>query len=243
MNSVTNPIVRLGQVALDILFPIESTGCGKAGGVLCSACEASLTRLATPYCRICGSPGAARSVCQDCSSLPLSIDGIRSPYLMQGPIREAIHGLKYKNLRPTTPALGNLLAQWMRTARIPGDVLVPVPLHRRRMRERGYNQSSLLAKEVSKSNNLPLKEDFLVRQRDTPPQVTMVGRLERSRNVEGSFEAVGNLSGLKVVLVDDVATTGSTLAACSKALKSSGAASVWGVVLAREQGRSSSDNV
>ena len=89
---------------------------------------------------------------------------------MEGTIREAIHGLKYRNLRAAAPTLGQLLAQWLESTSIPGEIIVAVPLHRRRLRDRGYNQSVLLAKEVGKRTGLPVMEEVLVRTRDTPPR-------------------------------------------------------------------------
>ena len=109
---------------------------------------------------------------------------------MEGTIREAIHGLKYRNLRAAAPTLGQLLAQWLESTSIPGEIIVAVPLHRRRLRDRGYNQSVLLAKEVGKRTGLPVMEEVLVRTRDTPPQVSL-SREERVRNVEGSFACRG----------------------------------------------------
>jgi len=111
--------------------------------------------------------------------------------------------------------------------------MVPVPLHPSRLRSRGYNQSALLAREVSKLTGLPVKEDLLVRVKDAPPQMGL-GRENRWRNVGSAFQCVGDLRNQAVLLVDDVVTTGSTMSACASALKSAGAASVWGLALARE---------
>jgi ComF family protein len=153
---------------------------------------------------------------------------------MEGAIREAIHGFKYRGIRAAAPELGRLLANYLESSPLPGDVLVPVPLHRRRLRSRGYNQAALLARELGKLTGTPVNEKLLVRTNDTPPQVQTGGRLERARSVSGSFQCIGSADGLSVVLVDDVTTTGSTLSACASALKSAGAASVWGLALAKE---------
>ena len=132
--------------------------------------------------------------------------------------------------------MGNFLT----SGRIPGDLLVPVPLHSSRRRQRGYNQSELLAREVSKTTGLQVDSGLLARVRNTPSQVGAAGREERRRNVDGSFEAKtgprarNQVRGAAIIVVDDVATTGSTISACASALKSAGAASVWGLVLARE---------
>ena len=110
---------------------------------------------------------------------------------------------------------------------------MPVPLHSRRIRHRGYNQSLLLARELAKLTGLDLDEKLLVRIKDTPPQVG-ASRSQRRGNVEGSFRCQRDVSGKALILVDDVATTGSTLSACATALKAAGAATVWGLALARE---------
>ena len=111
---------------------------------------------------------------------------------------------------------------------------MPVPLHRKRLRERGYNQSSLLAKELGKLANLPVVDDCLIRQRHAPPQARTATVDERRSNVADAFSCRdGRLKGKQVLLIDDVATSGATLDACAPALKA-GATSVWGLVLARE---------
>ena len=152
---------------------------------------------------------------------------------MAGAIQEAIYALKYRNVRAAAPALGDLIARWLESSTAPGEALVPVPLHRRRLRSRGYNQSALLARELSRRIDLPVLDNLLVRTRDSPPQVSLASREERVRNVEGSFDCVGNARGRSLILVDDVVTTGSTISACAKALKAGGASSVWGLALAR----------
>ena len=129
--------------------------------------------------------------------------------------------------------LGGLLAAYLDTHKLPGETLVPVPLHHRRLRSRGYNQSQLLAKEAGKLLDMPVREGLLKRAKDSPPQVEAHTSEQRRANVDGSFAASDEVEGLAVLLVDDVATTGSTLIACAAALKDAGAASVWGLVLAR----------
>ena len=222
---------RLISTGLDLLFPPRCCGCRKPGGFLCAECEATAPTLELPYCGKCGQPGAREATC---ACAPLAVDGIRAPYLLDGAIREAIHELKYRNLRAVAPRLGGLLSGWMEKDPVPGDVLVPVPLHRRQLRSRGYNQSAMLAKEVSKRTGLAAAWDAVTRIRDSVPQVSLSSRLERARNVEGSFRCVGNVRGARVILVDDVVTTGSTMSACVEALKSAGARSVWGIALARQ---------
>jgi len=150
-------------------------------------------------------------------------------------MRQAIHQLKYRNLRTLAAPLAQLLNDYLITSPVPGEVLVPVPLHRKRLRERGYNQSSLLARELGKLTSLPVVDDCLIRQRHAPPQTRTSTVDERQSNVADAF-ACGDqrLRDRQVLLIDDVSTSGATLDACAIALKAAGATSVWGLVLARE---------
>ena len=218
---------------LDLLFPIQCAGCRKEGKIICEECIPGLAELAQPYCNICASPKTL-SPCRNCLENRPAVDGIRAPYLFEGAIRNAVHSFKYRGVRAAAPDLGRLMAEFLDSHRMPGEVIVPVPLHSRRLRQRGYNQAALLARQLAKLKGLELKEGLLVRTTDTLPQVEAASRSQRRDNMQGNFRTKRDVSGLKAILVDDVATTGSTLSACAAALKSSGAATVWGLVLARE---------
>ena len=230
---LTNALMQLPRLALDLLFPLSCLGCRREGKLLCQDCTDNLPRLKTPYCRVCAEPNA-RSLCQWCSGIAPGFDGLRAPYLMEGPLREAVHALKYRGVRAAAPQLAEFLANFMKSHSIPGEELVPVSLHPRRLRERGYNQSELLAKELSKLTGLPVNADALIRARDSGPQVRTASRERRRENVAGSFQCKNDMAGRRLILIDDVATTGSTLSACASVLKAAGAASVWALVLARE---------
>ena len=174
-------------------------------------------------------------LCPSCVGWQAQIDGIRSPFRFEGIIRQAIHQLKYRNLRALALPLARLLQDYLAANPLPGEVLVPVPLHQKRLRERGYNQSSLLVRELGKLTNLAVVDDCLVRQRHTPPQAKTLAVAERRSNVNNAFICRDRrLQDGHVLLIDDVSTSGATIDACAAALKSAGAASVWGLVLARE---------
>lgn len=150
-------------------------------------------------------------------------------------MRQSIHQLKYGQLRALATPLAQLLSDYLSASPVTGEVLVPVPLHKKRLRERGYNQSVLLAKELGRLTHLPVVDDCLIRERHTPPQVRTLNVEERRSNVAGVFTCRDDrLRDKQVLLVDDVSTSGATLDACAVALKAVGAASVWGLVLARE---------
>jgi len=188
-----------------------------------------------PLCPRCGKPRPSGTLCPVCVSWQAEIDGIRSPFRFDGVMRQAIHQLKYRNLRALAEPLAKLLNDYLTTNPIPGEVLVPVPLHQKRLRERGYNQSSLLAKELGKLTNLPVVDDCLIRQRHAPPQARSSTVEERRSNVAGAFVCRDHrLQNKQVLLIDDVSTSGATLDAGAAALKAAGATSVWGLVLARE---------
>ncbi len=163
------------------------------------------------------------------------MDGIRSPFRFDGVIRQAIHQLKYRNLRALAQPLAGLLQDYLVASPVPGEVLVPVPLHQKRLRERGYNQSNRLAKELGKLINLPVVDDCLIRQRQASPQTKAATVEERRSNVADAFSCRDpRLKDKQVLLIDDVSTSGATLDACATVLKAVGVTSVWGLVLARE---------
>ena len=228
-------LTKLKGMALDLLFPRWCVSCGREGNFICPSCRQSLPRITPPLCPKCGRPQSSAILCPSCVGWQAEIDGIRSPFRFDGAIRQAIHQLKYGNLR----ALAELLAQWLNdylgSNPVPGEVLVPVPLHHKRLRERGYNQSSLLAQQLGKLTNLPVVDDCLTRQRYAPPQARTSTVDERRSNVANAFLCRDRrLEGKQVLLIDDVSTSGSTLDACARALKEAGATTVWGLVLARE---------
>ena len=235
---VVNVLPRLTNIkrmAVDLLFPRWCVGCGKEGDLLCQSCCQSLPRIVPPLCPRCGKPQLSGILCPSCVGWQTEIEGIRSPFQFEGVIRQAIHQLKYRNLRAVVVPLASLLMDYLTTNPIPGEVLVPVPLHKKRLKERGYNQSYLLARELGRLAGLSVVDDCLIRQRHTPPQARASSVEERRSNAADAFTCCNHkLRGKQVVLIDDVATSGATLDACDSALKAAGASSVWGLVLAIE---------
>jgi len=229
------PLAQLGQVVVGFFFPCRCVGCGKVGEFLCVGCCQQLPRLLPPFCRKCGKPESSGDLCATCWGHQTEIDGIRSPFHFDGVIRQAVHELKYHKLKAISACLAKLLAVYLQANPVPGEVLVPVPLYPRRLRERGYNQSSLLTRELGKLVGLPVVEDSLYRFKDSLPQARTATVEGRRRNVANAFTCRGQrLNGRRVLLVDDVCTSGATLEACAAALKAAGAVSVWGFTLASE---------
>jgi len=228
-------LAKLKGMALDLLFPQWCVGCGKEGDFICHSCRRSLPQIIPPLCPRCGKPQPNGILCPSCVGWGARIDGIRSPFRFDGVMRQAIHQLKYRNLRALAAPLAKLLNDYLSTNPVPGEVLVPVPLHQKRLRERGYNQSSLLAQELGKLTRLLVVDDCLIRQRHAPPQARTSTVDERRSNVADAFTCRDSrLRDRQVLLIDDVSTSGATLDACAAALKAAGATSVWGLVLARE---------
>jgi competence protein ComFC len=228
-------LTKLKGAALDLLFPRFCVGCGREGAFLCDSCRASMSRIKPPICPRCGKPQPGGILCYSCTEWQAAIDGIRAPFQFEGVIREAVHQLKYRNLRALSVPLAGLMSEYLIDNPVRGDVLIPVPLHPKRLRERGYNQSALLAEELGKLVNLPVDKDSLVRERFTLPQAKTASVEERRHNVIGMFACKEDrLAGKNVLLIDDVSTSGATLDACALVLKRAGALSVWGLTLAKE---------
>jgi ComF family protein len=226
---------KLKGAALNLLFPQRCLGCGEEGSLLCRTCQKFMPRIASPICPKCGRPQPSGVICPGCIGWQNRIDGIRSPLKFEGLIREAIHQLKYKNLRSLSRPLASLLKDYLVQNPLPAQLLVPVPLHPKRLRERGYNQSFLLARELGQLLHLPVIDNCLVRTKYILPQAQTVSVDQRRENVKQAFTCGSpGLQGAQILLVDDVATSGATLDACAVALKSAGATFVWGLVLARE---------
>jgi len=168
-----------------------------------------------------------------CRTAPLQIECIRSVVYFEGVLREAVHWLKYRGRTALAGPLGGLMAGYWMQHPMPTDIVVPVPLHTARLRERGYNQAALLAREMARRVGLVVDEQTLVRWRVTAPQVELDFR-QRRENVRDAFRCSGDaLTGKQVLLVDDVCTTGATLEACAVALYEGGARGVRALTLAR----------
>ena len=221
------------QAGLELLFPLSCVGCRAEGAVICAHCLDGAARLAAPFCQRCANPGI-EGVCRWCLADPPALDSLYAAFRFDGVIREAVHRFKYGGLRAAAAQLAGLLAEGLPETARQADFLAPVPLHRRRLRSRGYNQSLLLAGELARLWNRPVHSGLLERVQNPPPQVETASQEERRRNVAGCFACQQDLSGASVLLVDDVATTGSTLGECAAVLKAAGAARVDGAALARQ---------
>jgi ComF family protein len=222
-----------GHRLLELLFPPRCIVCRRVDTWLCAACTARLPFIAGPVCRRCGVPLSRGHLCVRCREAPLRIDRICSVLLFEGPVRNAIHRLKYRNGRALAEPLGALMAEGWRRNALQADVVVPVPLHASRLQERGYNQAALLCRHLQDRAGVPVRDGVLVRVRNTSSQMRLKAEM-RLQNVRGAFHCpAGQFEGQAVVLIDDVCTTGATLEACADALWAAGAARVQALTLAR----------
>jgi len=219
---------------VDLIFPPQCGGCGKAGERFCATCLASLASLPQPQCAQCGYPLPPSGHCVASHlSGTAALAGIRSAFFFEGPVQRALHRLKYKRDIILADSLACLLREAWRAYDLPGDLVVPVPLSAERLRERGYNQANLLARAFAELTRLPYLSSGAVRIRHTASQVKL-SAAQRRENVACAFEAKPQVVfGQTIILIDDVCTTGATLAACAEALRAAGAAGVWGFTLAR----------
>jgi ComF family protein len=226
---------QLREAFVDSFFPPCCVGCGKPGCFLCGSCTRKLSRISLPICSKCGKPESTGALCPSCWGWQSQIDGLRSPFRFDGVMRHAIHQLKYRNLKSIAVYLARLLSDYLKFNPVPGEVILPVPLHNQRLKQRGYNQSALIARELGKLMELPVIEGCLLRLKDNPPQARTETVDDRHRNVVDAFACIDQrLNGKRILLVDDVCTSGATLESGAAALKSAGAISVWGLALARE---------
>jgi ComF family protein len=224
---------------LEIFFPKFCFRCQREGSYLCQDCLATLDILENTFC-LCEKPSRLPQAgkCRNCSFL--HIDGLYFAVSYKNSlIKTLVHQFKYE---PYTKELANPLASLIITHfnLIQKDfsperyILIPVPLAKKKLKKRGYNQSEEIAKELSKNIGLPLFTDCLQKEKETPAQMELK-KEERLKNIKGAF-SVSNLEKIKnkkILLIDDIYTTGATMEECARILKHAGAREVWGVAVAR----------
>jgi ComF family protein len=229
----------------DLIFPPRCITCGAileehVPLPFCPPCAAGIRFIHSPLCPRCGipfpTPEGEDHLCGECIAAERPYAVARSVGLYEKTLLTAIHHFKYRGRIGIGEVLGRIMAdyagnQWDMAV---FSLIIPVPLHRKRLRERGFNQAVILARQIAKRFSLPLDFMTLRRERFTPPQVGL-GREERSANVRMAFAVrkPGKIAGRRILLVDDVATTGSTLNECASALMKAKAEAVAILTLAR----------
>ena len=221
---------------LNSIYPADCPVCSNRSdsyvyAPVCSSCWSQIERYDGPSCCICGLPFVSEHarICGDCLKTKPVFSQVIAYGLYEGILKEAISQFKFHGLRRLSQPLGSLLSG----LEIPkADAIVPVPLTARGLRQRGFNQSLLVASALSKKTGVPLYLDALFKIKETPPQVGL-SAAERRSNLTGAFTAKGDLKNIRILLIDDVVTTGATAAACSKALLKAGALEVIVLAIAR----------
>ncbi len=227
----------------DLLYPPSCAGCGVSTGThrsLCPACWIGIRFIERPYCEVLGSPFShdlgAGILSAEAIADPPPFDRLRSAAIHDGVVRDLVHGLKYRDRTDLAPMMAGWMLRASDGAVARCDALIPVPLHRARLFSRKYNQAAELARHLCRLSGKPLLASTLLRVKRTSQQVGL-GARARKDNVRGAFAIAGgrdnDVFGRRIVLIDDVYTTGATVASATRVLKKAGAADVTVLTFAR----------
>lgn len=232
-EKIKNVAGKADEWILNFLYPPRCPICDAAvlpGKRICAGCKEKLRPASGNVCLKCGKPLAdeRKEFCADCAKKPRRFTQGRALWIYEKEAKASIYRFKYQNKREYGSAYAEEIARrdgdWILSKGI--QAIIPVPLHKNRKRKRGYNQAEILAKELGRLLKLPVKDGILVRIRDTKPQKTLSDG-ERKRNLKHAFHVTGGMAPERVLLVDDIYTTGSTLDAAAAALLEAGAAKVY----------------
>ncbi|MCE5312632.1 MAG: ComF family protein [Nitrospiraceae bacterium] len=220
----------------NLFFPSKCPVCeadsdNRATNPICSSCWVQIKKFNGPRCQICGLPVVSEfaSLCAACIEERPHFEKIHYYASYTGVIKEAIHLMKFSGIRRLAKPLAKLLGDIQLSV---CDVVIPVPLHRTKLIAREFNQTAALAKHISKNTGARLLTSALIKTKLTQPQTSLSG-VDRRKNLKKAFAVCEDISGLKILLVDDVITTGATVAECARVLKKAGAAEVHVAALAR----------
>jgi competence protein ComFC len=227
-------VYRWFWTGIDWIYPPHCGGCQNQGARWCLECQSKTTLTsASPVCPLCGVPQSLGADCQNCRAAAPHYNALRAWAVYKGPVRQAIHTLKYKRNLGLGDVFGRRLMDCVLEQHWQIDMVIPVPLGIARLAQRGYNQASLLARPVASGLHLDYLPQTLQRVRETRSQVDLSAK-ERKRNVSGAFHAERkHVEGRRILVIDDVATSGATIDACAAALLEAGASQVFGLTLAR----------
>jgi competence protein ComFC len=218
---------------VDWIFPPECGGCGKVGSSWCPDCSGKIILLHDPVCLKCGLPIPKTGICSSCMRTAFPFETLRSISKYTEPMRSAIIRMKKHSDYGLGLSLSIYLVSMFHTLNWKIDAVVPVPINKSHLNKRGFNQTDLFAYPFSLAIDSPYRPKLISRIRETRSQVGL-NALERHENVKGAFKAdPAYASGKNVLIIDDVATTCSSISACSEALLSAGAKTVYGITLAR----------
>jgi ComF family protein len=219
---------------LELVYPTYCGGCGKQGDVLCRSCRQSLIPLDGPLvCPVCGMRTGSEALCGGCISHPIFFERGFYGFSFEGALREAVHAFKFKGridvgralAREALPRAAACLANCV-------DAIVPVPVTERRLKARGFNQSFIIAEELSAALAAPVDCATLAKVRETEDQYTL-SKKERKKNIRGAFSARRRVTGMRLLVVDDLYTTGNTAREAARTLVRAGAGRVYFFALGR----------
>ena len=223
----------------DIIFPSICLGCEKkiSQEYLCQECREKIIFLSPPRCRYCLKPLSVNSssICKECSRKIYPYKRLISATAYKEPMLSLIHHFKYKNCDYLADFLSSLVVNHLKKMGFNPNkykLIIPVPLHKDKLKTRGYNQAGLLSKLLSNYFKIPFKDDIIDNTNIRPSQ-TKLPKQKRKKNVEGIFVVKKELDGKEIILVDDIFTTGSTVNACSRALKEKGAGSITVITVSK----------
>lgn len=237
MRNRLQQVSQLAGAVVNFVFPPTCANCNNVGALLCATCRSEIVLLCGPVCEQCGRPlstngSTPRSLCPACLRDPLNIR-VRAATLYREPVTRLIHKLKYNQQFALAEPLADLMMEAWPAWPERITAVVPIPLHAKREKERGFNQAAVIAEALARRLDLPVESRALRRTRYTAPQVSLDAR-ERQTNMQDAFACETNaLLGAHVLLIDDVCTTGATLSAAADALRQAGVASVVGYCVAR----------
>lgn len=242
-----NTITNLGIFVLDTIFPVECIKCGQelsfCKSYICANCDTFAGKPLSFLCPVCDARIPEGKICGPCRRKTELKRFFSAGHYKNHYLRELIHWFKYQRVKVSSGQLAKFIIKAIKDNKIDDAVLknkndfviVPVPLHKKKLRERGFNQSQEIAMHISKELKLTLSIDTLARTRATEPQAEIQNVKTRKENVKNCF-ACKNANAIKnkiVILIDDVYTTGSTMEECARILKKSGAKEIWGMVIAK----------
>ena len=230
---LTYRVRQLAWGGVDLLFPPVCGGCGRNGKRWCENCQSRVPIISNNFCQSCGIPTENGGICEKCKSEPPSYREMRSWAVFDSPIQEALHTLKYRRNAGIGEALALHMSEFVQSLYWKIDLLIPVPLGKRRLKERGYNQVGLVAEPLAYHVGRQYAPNALWESRETRSQVGL-SISKRRENVFGAYQANTEIVKRKsVLLMDDVATTGSTIRSCTQALLDAGAREVYALTIAR----------
>ena len=222
----------IARHAFNALLAQDCLLCGRGSGshLLCRSCADELPRLTGPGCPCCALPTPAGERCGRCLSHPPHYDRTLAVFSYDFPLDKLVQAFKYAHRLALGPFFGHLLAE--RIGDTPPDLVIPLPLHSQRLRERGFNQALELARPVAAALQRPIEARCCARVRHTPAQAGLPWK-EREKNIRSAFHCTRDLTGQRILLIDDVMTTGASLNECARTLKLHGAQEVTLLVVAR----------